>query len=179
MIDGFDIGVFGGGCFWCTEAVFAVLKGVNSVVPGYAGGHTEHPTYREVCSETTGHAEVSKVEFDPSQISYDDLLSVFFATHDPTTLNRQGADHGTRYRSIILYANDNQKEQAVSFVKELEMTGVMTDPIVTEIVPLEMFYEAEPEHKDFYLKNSGSMYCHIVINPKLAKVREKFAKQLR
>ena len=136
-------------------------------------------TYEEVCSETTGHAEVSRVEFDSSQISYDELLSVFFSTHVPTTLNRQGADRGTQYRSIIFYASDDQKERATSFVKELENTGGLSSSIVTEIVPLEMFYEAESAHKDFYLKNSSSMYCQIVINPKLAKVREKFAKQLR
>ena len=174
-----EVAVFGGGCFWCTEAVFAELKGVTSVMPGYAGGHTENPTYRQVCSEKTGHAEVSRVQFDPAQITFNDLLSVFFATHDPTTLNRQGADQGTQYRSIILYADDEQKQQAESFVRDLEDSGSLQSPIVTEIVPLEQFYEAEAEHKQFYMQNPNSMYCQVVISPKIAKVREKFTKQLR
>ncbi len=171
--------VFGGGCFWCTEAVFAELKGVTSVLPGYAGGHTENPTYREVCSEQTGHAEVSKVQFDPAQISFRDLLSVFFATHNPTTLNRQGADSGTQYRSVILYGNNDQKEQSKAFIEDLGKSGAFSDPVVTEVVPLEIFYEAEPEHKQFYLANPDSMYCQIVIRPKMAKFREKFSLQLR
>jgi peptide-methionine (S)-S-oxide reductase len=174
-----EVAVFGGGCFWCTEAVFAELKGVTSVLPGYAGGHTENPTYREVCSESTGHAEVSRVQFDPAQISFKDLLAVFFATHDPTTLNRQGADSGTQYRSVILYGNDDQKEQSEAFIEELGKSGVFGSPVVTEIVPLEIFYEAEAEHKQFYLANPDSMYCQIVIVPKMAKFREKFAQQLR
>ena len=174
-----EVAVFGGGCFWCTEAVFAELKGVTSVVPGYAGGHTDNPTYRQVCSDSTGHAEVSRVQFDPSQITFYDLLSVFFATHDPTTLNRQGADRGTHYRSIILYADDEQREQAETFVQKLEESGSLGSPIVTEIVPLERFYEAEAEHKQFYKENPDSMYCQIVIRPKVAKVREKFTQQLR
>ena len=174
-----EVAVFGGGCFWCTEAVFAELKGVTSVVPGYAGGHTENPTYRQVCSDSTGHAEVSRVQFDPSQVTFHDLLSVFFATHDPTTLNRQGADRGTHYRSIILYTDDEQKQQAETFVQKLEESGSLGSPVVTEIVPLERFYEAEAEHKQFYMENPDSMYCQIVIRPKVAKVREKFTQQLR
>lgn len=174
-----EVVVFGGGCFWCTEAVFAELKGVTSVVPGYAGGHTENPTYRQVCSDSTGHAEVSRVQFDLSQVTFHDLLSVFFATHDPTTLNRQGADRGTHYRSIILYTDDEQKQQAESFVQKLEESGSLGSPVVTEIVPLERFYEAEAEHKQFYMENPDSMYCQIVIRPKVAKVREKFTQQLR
>ena len=174
-----EVAVFGGGCFWCTEAVFAELKGVTSVVPGYAGGHTDNPTYRQVCSDSTGHAEVSRVQFDPSQITFHDLLSVFFATHDPTTLNRQGADRGTHYRSIILYTDDEQRQQAETFVQKLEESGSLGSPIVTEIVPLERFYEAEAEHKQFYMENPDSMYCQIVIRPKVAKVREKFTQQLR
>ncbi len=174
-----EVAVFGGGCFWCTEAVFAELKGVTSVVPGYAGGFTENPTYRQVCSETTGHAEVSRVQFDPAQITFNDLLSVFFATHDPTTLNRQGADQGTQYRSIILCADDEQKRQAEAYLEELEKSSSLNGPVVTEIVPLKQFYEAEPEHKQFYMENSDSMYCQIVINPKLAKLRDKFAGSLR
>lgn len=174
-----EVAVFGGGCFWCTEAVFAELKGVVTVMPGYAGGHTEDPTYRQVCSGSTGHAEVSEVQFDPAQIAFDDLLTVFFATHDPTTLNRQGADHGTHYRSIILYTNDEQKQQAESFVQKLEASGGLGSPVVTEIVPLVRFYEAEAEHKQFYMENPNSMYCQYVITPKIAKVRENFTKQLR
>ena len=173
-----DVAIFGGGCFWCTEAVFAELMGVTSVVPGYAGGNTENPTYRQVCSETTGHAEVSRVEFDPELITYKDLLDVFFSTHDPTTLNRQGADQGTQYRSIILYVNDDQKQQAEAFVEKLDESGILGNPVVTEIVPLEVFYEAEPEHRQFYMANPDSMYCQIVIRPKVAKVREKFAQKI-
>ena len=174
-----EVAVFGGGCFWCTEAVFAELEGVDSVVPGYAGGHTENPTYYQVCTETTGHAEVSKLQFDPSQITYKDLLAVFFATHDPTTLNRQGADRGTHYRSIILYANDEQKEQAEVFVRELNGAAAKGSPVVTELKQLERFYEAEPEHKEYYLRNAASMYCQMVISPKVEKVREKFAGHTR
>ena len=174
-----EVVVFGGGCFWCTEAVFAELKGVTSVVPGYAGGHTENPTYRQVCNDSTGHAEVSRVQFDLSQVTFHDLLSVFFATHDPTTLNRQGADRGTHYRSIILYTDDEQRQQAETFVQKLEESGSLGSPVVTEIVPLERFYEAEAEHKQFYMENPDSMYCQIVIRPKVAKVREKFTQQLR
>jgi len=174
-----EVAVFGGGCFWCTEAVFDQLEGVASVVPGYAGGHTENPTYYQVCGETTGHAEVSKLQFDPSQITYKDLLAVFFATHDPTTLNRQGADRGTHYRSIILYANDEQKEQAEAFVKELNGSAHKGNPVVTELARLERFYEAEAEHKDYYLRNAANMYCQLVISPKVEKVREKFAGHTR
>ena len=174
-----EIAVFGGGCFWCTEAVFSQLEGVESVVPGYSGGHVDNPNYYQVCDETTGHAEVSKLQFDPNQISYKDLLSVFFATHDPTTLNRQGADRGARYRSIILYANYDQKEQAEDYVKELSASAAPGSPLVTELKQLEKFWEAEPEHKEYYLRNQASMYCQLVISPKVQKVREKFAKQLR
>ena len=174
-----EVAVFGGGCFWCTEAVFAQLEGVVSVVPGYSGGHTENPNYYEVCAETTGHAEVSKVQFDPSQISYKDLLAVFFATHDPTTLNRQGADQGARYRSVVLYTSDAQRDQTAAYIKELDASGDLPGPVVTEIAPFEKFFEAEAEHRQFYLNNQGSMYCQIVISPKVAKVRQKFAKSLR
>lgn len=179
MEDNTQIAVFGGGCFWCTEAVFAQLEGVVSVVPGYAGGHTVNPTYYQVCAEITGHAEVSRVEFNPDQITYLDLLSVFFATHDPTTLNRQGADKGARYRSVILYANDEQEEQARAFIQELSASADPGSPIVTELAQLEDFYEAEPEHWQYYLRNSASMYCQLVISPKVQKVREKFARQIR
>jgi len=171
--------VFGGGCFWCTEAVFSELKGVVSVVPGYAGGHTENPTYRQVCGDNTGHAEVIKIQFDPNQVNYHRLLEVFFATHDPTTLNRQGADTGTHYRSIILCTDDDQKEQAEAFIRELDSYGSKGAPIVTEVVKLERFYEAEDDHKEFYLNNPDSMYCQIVIRPKVEKVRGEFAEHIR
>lgn len=174
-----DVAVFGGGCFWCTEAVFAELQGVDSVLPGYAGGHTENPSYREVCSGTTGHAEVTRIQFNSDEVSFKELMAVFFATHDPTTLNRQGADAGTQYRSMILYADDDQKQQAEAFVQELDGSGVLGDPVVTEVVALEKFYEAEPEHKQFYLENPDSMYCQVVIRPKMAKFREKFAQQIK
>lgn len=174
-----EAAVFGGGCFWCTEAVFAALEGVVAVVPGYAGGHTENPTYPQVCRDDTGHAEVIKVEFNPGLITYDRLLDVFFASHDPTSLNRQGADVGTHYRSVILYTSDAQKAQAEANIKELDASGSLGKPIVTEVAELDRFYEAEAEHKDFYLNNPGSMYCQIVISPKVKKVRQEFADNIR
>ena len=174
-----EVAVFGGGCFWCTEAVFSEIKGVTSVVSGYSGGYTENPTYYQVCAEQTGHAEVVRIEFDPGQISFSELLEVFFATHDPTTLNRQGADHGARYRSVVLYTSDTQKDQTAAYIKELDAAGDLPGPVVTEIAQFERFFEAEAEHMQFYLNNPGSMYCQIVISPKVAKVRQKFAKSLR
>ena len=170
-----EVAVFGGGCFWCTEAVFGELKGVVSLVSGYAGGHTDNPTYYQVSSETTGHAEVVKIDFDRNQISYWQLLEVFFKTHDPNTLNRQGADKGTRYRSIVLYINDEQREQAANFMRKLDPSGKR---IVTEVVQLRQFYEAEDEHKQFYKENPGAMYCQIVIQPKVDKVREEFSEHI-
>lgn len=174
-----EVAVFGGGCFWCTEAVFSELKGVGSVISGYAGGHTENPTYHQVCSDDTGHAEVIEIQFDPNQITYKRLLEVFFATHDPTTLNRQGTDRGTHYRSIILYTEDDQKEQAEVYIRELDSSGSKGGPIVTEIVELENFYEADADHKQFYINNPDAMYCQIVIRPKVEKVRGEFAEYIR
>jgi peptide-methionine (S)-S-oxide reductase len=174
-----ETAVFGGGCFWCTEAVFSEMKGVVSVGPGYAGGHTVNPTYREVCGDDTGHAEVVKIVFDPSQVTFDRLLEVFFATHDPTTLNRQGADRGTHYRSMILYTGDEQKERAEAFIRELDRSGSKGDPIVTEVVRLEGFYEAEDDHKQFYMNNPEMMYCQMVISPKVKKFRSQFTEDLR
>ncbi|MCI0858685.1 MAG: peptide-methionine (S)-S-oxide reductase MsrA [Chloroflexi bacterium] len=174
-----EIVVFGGGCFWCTEAVFSELEGVVSVMPGYAGGHTENPTYRQICTDETGHAEVIEIQFDPNQITYKRLLEVFFATHDPTTLNRQGADKGTHYRSIILCTNDDQKGQAEAFIRELDSSGSKGDPIVTEVVQLDRFYEADADHIQFYKNNPDMMYCQIVIRPKVEKVRGEFADYLR
>ena len=178
MGDKNEVAVFGGGCFWCTEAVFLELKGVESVVSGYSGGHTENPTYSQVCSETTGHAEVIEIQFDPDQITYNELLEVFFATHDPTTLNRQGADKGRRYRSVILYTSESQRDQAEASIRSLDASGSLSDPVVTELAQFEKFYEAEPEHQRFYIENAGTMYCQIVIRPKLKKVRDYFAEHL-
>ena len=174
-----EVAVFGGGCFWCVEAVFMEIKGVNSVASGYSGGHVENPSYYEVCGEQTGHAEVVRLEFDPSQIAFKEMLEVFFASHDPTTLNYQGADKGTRYRSVVLYTSEEQRDQTAAFIKELDASGTQPGPVVTQIAEFERFYEAEEEHRQFYLNNPGSMYCQVVISPKVAKVRQKFAKSLR
>ena len=162
--------VFGGGCFWCIEAVFERAKGVVSVTSGYAGGETENPNYRDVCSGTTGHAEVVKIEYDPSIIGYEELLEVFWKAHDPTTLNRQGADAGTQYRSIILYTDREQREIAEKSKKELEKAGIFKAPVVTEIKELEKFYPAEDYHQDYYQNNSSAGYCRVVIAPKLKKL---------
>ena len=174
-----EVAVFGGGCFWCVEAVFMEIKGVNSVASGYSGGHVENPSYYEVCGEQTGHAEVVRLEFDPGQITFKGMLEVFFASHDPTTLNYQGADKGTRYRSVVLYTSEEQRDQTSDFIKDLDDSGTQPGPVVTQIAQFERFYEAEEEHRQFYLNNPGSMYCQVVISPKVAKVRQKFAKSLR
>ena len=174
-----EVAVFGGGCFWGVEAVFMEIKGVNSVASGYSGGHVENPSYYEVCGEQTGHAEVVRLEFDPGQITFKEMLEVFFASHDPTTLNYQGADKGTRYRSVVLYTSEEQRDQTSDFIKELDASGTQPGPVVTQIAEFERFYEAEEEHRQFYLNNPGSMYCQVVISPKVAKVRQKFAKSLR
>ncbi len=174
-----ETAVFGGGCFWCTEAVFKMLKGVNSVLPGYAGGKSKYPTYAEVSMGDTGHAECTKVEFDPSHISYKDLLTVFFGSHDPTTLNKQGADVGTQYRSVIFYTTEGQKKTAEDFIKKLNESSKEGKPIVTEVVPLTAFYEAENYHKDYFERNGEQAYCQIVINPKLEKVVQEFGELLK
>lgn len=174
-----EIAVFGGGCFWCTEAVFKMLKGVSSVLPGYSGGTVPNPTYEQVCSGSTGHAECTKVEYDPTQINYNDLLTVFFGSHDPTTLNRQGADVGTQYRSVIFYTTPEQKQIAENFIKEINDSNSEGKPIVTEVVPLDVFYEAEDYHKDYYERNKEAPYCEIVINPKLEKVVKSFSELLK
>ncbi len=168
--------VFGGGCFWCTEAVFGELKGVISVMPGYAGGETKNPTYEQVSSGTTGHAEVIKIEYDPEKISYEDLLTVFFATHNPTTPNQQGADVGTQYRSTVFYTTEEQKKDAEKIIAKLNESG---PKVVTEVKPLEMFYEAEEYHKKYYERNTDAPYCQVVINPKLDKLKEKFHELLK
>lgn len=174
-----EIAVIGGGCFWCTEAVFKMLKGVSSVLPGYAGGTKQSPTYEEVCGGQTGHAEAIQIEFDPSQIAFRDLLTVFFASHDPTTLNRQGNDIGTQYRSIILTTNDTQKDEAEKFIAELNLSSKDGKSIVTEIKPLEKFYGAENYHRDYFTRNKDTPYCEVIINPKLQKVQEHFAELLK
>jgi len=175
----YEIAVFGGGCFWCTEAVFKRLNGIRSVMPGYAGGTADRPTYQQVSSGTTGHAEVIRIEYDPSVIGYDDLLTVFFATHDPTTPGRQGDDVGPQYRSVILTTSDAQETAADDFVERLNASTSEGAPIVTEIRPLEAFYKAEPEHLDYYALNRAAPYCQLVINPKLRKLQEKFSSLLK
>ena len=174
-----EFAVLGGGCFWCVEAVFAEIAGITAVTSGYSGGHTVNPTYYEVCSEKTGHAEVVRLEFDPGRITFPEILEVFFATHDPTTLNRQGADRGARYRSVILYTTESQKAEAANFIKALDESGTENGPVVTEVAPFGVFYPAEREHQLFYRNNPGSMYCQLVISPKVAKVRRKFSSMLR
>jgi peptide-methionine (S)-S-oxide reductase len=174
-----QVAVFGGGCFWCTEAVFDELRGVLSVVSGYAGGMVKNPTYEQVCSGGTGHAEVIRIEFDPSQIGFRDLMTVFFATHDPTTLNRQGNDVGTQYRSAILYANDEQKREAESFIKELDAAKTFSKPIVTTLEPLTEFYEAEGYHQKYYSNNPYQPYCQYMIPPKLDKLHRQFSELLK
>lgn len=168
-----------GGCFWCLEAVFTRLRGVGRVESGYAGGHVDNPSYRAVCTGSTGHAEVVQVDFDPRQISYGDLLDVFFATHDPTTLNRQGHDVGTQYRSAIFYHNDEQKREAERVIGELTKQQVFDDPIVTEVVPLTKFYAAEDYHREYYDRNPEQSYCQVVISPKVSKLRQKYAEKLK
>ena len=171
--------VFGGGCFWCTETVFERLKGVVSVMPGYAGGQLQNPTYEQVCSGRTGHAEVVRIEYDPKLISFEDLLTVFFATHDPTTLNRQGHDTGTQYRSVILYADEAQKQRAEAFIQELTKSRQFPQPIVTEVAPLDPFYEAEACHREYYRRNQGQPYCQFIISPKVGKLQQKFRELLK
>lgn len=168
-----QVATFGGGCFWCVEAVIQRLKGVQKVESGYAGGQTSAPGYREVCSGATGHAEVVQVTFDGGILSYKDLLTVFMTSHDPTQLNRQGADRGTQYRSTIMVHNDEQKTQAEELFKELQAS--FSSPIVTEVVPLEKFFSAEHYHQDYYNNNSSQGYCKVVIDPKIAEVRAKHA----
>ena len=173
-----EIAVLGGGCFWCVEAVFVEIAGVTAITSGYSGGHKVNPTYYEVCSEKTGHAEVVQLEFDPGRITFPEILEIFFATHDPTTINRQGADRGPRYRSVILHTTESQRDQATNFIRELDASGTEPGPVVTEVAPFDVFYPAEREHQLFYQNNPGSMYCQLVISPKVAKVRQKFSSRL-
>ncbi|WP_445732989.1 peptide-methionine (S)-S-oxide reductase MsrA [Mariniflexile sp.] len=169
---------FGGGCFWCTEAVFQELKGIEKVISGYSGGHVPgHPTYREICSGLTGHAEVVQITFDADTISYEDILVIFMTTHDPTTLNKQGADVGTQYRSVIYYHDENQKEIAEAVVKKV--ADYYDKKIVTEISPLDIFYKAEDSHQDYYRNNKEQGYCSFVIMPKLSKLRKLYSDKLK
>jgi peptide-methionine (S)-S-oxide reductase len=174
-----EAATLGGGCFWCLEAVFVDLQGVQSVVSGYSGGRVPHPSYDQVCSGTTGHAEVVQVTFDPSVLSYRQLLEVFFTIHDPTTLDRQGHDVGTQYRSAIFYHSPEQQQTAEQVMAEITQAGIWGAPLVTQVVPLEAFYPAEGYHQDYYLRNPYQPYCQVVIQPKVAKFREKYAHLLR
>ncbi len=174
-----ETAVFGGGCFWCTEAVFKNLKGVSSVLPGYAGGTVPNPTYQQVSNGNTGHAEVIKLEFNPSEVPYETLLDIFFAFHDPTTLNRQGNDVGTQYRSVIFYSTQEQKQKAEEYIKKLTQDAVFKDPIVTTIEPLTEVYIAEDYHKNYYELNKDQPYCKFIIDPKIKKLREKFSQYLK
>lgn len=175
-----ETATFGTGCFWCTEAIYKELEGVVSVMPGYAGGNTLNPTYKEVCNGGTGHAECTQILYDPSKISYDELLEVFFKVHDPTSLNRQGNDVGTQYRSVIFYHNDEQKRLAEKYKTELDRSGAYDKPIVTQIAPLEKFYPAENYHHDYYEYNKDkNPYCAVVIRPKLEKFRKVFGEKLK
>jgi len=164
-----NIAVFGAGCFWCVEAIFSQLAGVDSVISGYSNGTTKNPTYESVCSGKTGYAEVCKISYDPNIISFEELLTIFFQTHNPTTLNRQGADKGTQYRSGIYYTSEEQKEIAEEYIKKLTAENAFNDPIVTEIIKLNNFHEAEDYHQDYYKNNENAPYCRIVIKPKLDK----------
>lgn len=167
-----EIATFGSGCFWCSEAIFEKLKGVESVESGYSGGHDKNPTYTEVCKGTTGHAEVIQIKYNPDIITYKDLLEVFWQTHDPTTLNRQGADVGTQYRSVIFYHNQQQKQLAEEYKKKLDDAGIYNKPIVTEISEFSVFYKAEDYHQDYYKNNKAQSYCSFVITPKLDKFKK-------
>ena len=171
--------VFAGGCFWCTEAIFSQLKGVEKVVSGYSGGKTVNPTYKEVCTGMTGHAECTRITYDPDQITFAELLEVFWTTHDPTTLNRQGADSGTQYRSAIFYTDEEQKQEAIAYKAKLEKQKIWDHPIVTEITRFEKFYPAEDYHQSYYSGNSEQGYCRIVITPKLEKFKKIFAGKLK
>ena len=169
----------GGGCFWCLEAVYDQLEGVQDVVSGYTGGHTPNPDYESVCTGNTGHAEVVQVKFDPEITSFKEILEIFFTIHDPTTLNRQGADVGTQYRSAIFFHSEEQEEQARQVVAQFETGGIWSNPIVTEIVPIGTFFPAEDYHQEYFQRNPNQGYCQMVVAPKVAKFRQKFAHKLK
>jgi peptide-methionine (S)-S-oxide reductase len=179
MSDKREVATLGAGCFWCVEAVFRDLKGVEEVVSGYAGGNLPYPTYEQVCRGTTGHAEAVRITFDPEVISYSEILDVFWRTHDPTTKNRQGHDSGTQYRSVIFYHDDDQKACAERSRREMDESGLLPNPIVTEIVPFTNFYKAEEYHQDYYGMNPDQAYCQVVIDPKIRKFRKEFQDKLK
>lgn len=174
-----DTATLAGGCFWCTEAIFKRLKGVKAVTPGYAGGQTENPTYDEVCSGKTGHAEAIEIEFDPGVISFEKILDVFWRLHDPTTLNRQGPDRGALYRSVIFYHNEQQRKIAEESKRRVEESGMYKDTIVTEVVPFKSFYKTEGYHQNYYDKNKDAPYCRIVIDPKIQKLYKEFKEEVK
>ena len=174
-----EVATLGGGCFWCLEAVYQELRGVERVESGYSGGDVPNPTYRQVCSETTGHAEVVQVTFDPDEVSYKDILEVYFTIHDPTTLNRQGADVGTQYRSVIFYHDEDQKRTAEEVISGLEAEGIWTNPIVTEVAPFDEFYVAEDYHQNYFRNNGFQPYCQVIIAPKVAKFRKEHLERLK
>ena len=174
-----EVATLGGGCFWCLEAVYQELRGVEKVESGYSGGHVPNPTYRAVCSETTGHAEVVQVTFDPSVVSYKDILEVYFTIHDPTTLNRQGADVGPQYRSVIFYHDDEQRRVAEGVISDLESEGIWSDPIVTEVEPFDEIYVAEDYHQNYFRNNGFQPYCQVIIAPKVAKFRKEHLDRLK
>ncbi|MFN7829062.1 MAG: peptide-methionine (S)-S-oxide reductase MsrA [Acidobacteriota bacterium] len=176
MSNNLHIATLGGGCFWCLEAVFQEVEGVSRVVSGYAGGHVDNPTYQQVCLELTGHAEVVQITFDPEIVSFGQLLEIFFTIHDPTTLNRQGADQGSQYRSAIFYHSEEQRDVANATIERLTRDGVWAQPIVTEVAPLAKFYPAEGYHQNYYRNNPVQPYCLMVVRPKVAKYREKFGR---
>ena len=169
---------FGSGCFWCTEAIFQNVKGVKKIISGYSGGHVKNPTYREVCDKKTGHAEVVRIEFNSSEVSFEELLEIFWNTHDPTTLNQQGNDIGPQYRSVVFYHDEEQKKTAEAYKAQLHQSGVFNKPIVTEISPLINFYEAEDYHQDYFNLNGGQPYCSFVIRPKVEKFKKEFKDKL-
>ncbi|MCY4527583.1 MAG: peptide-methionine (S)-S-oxide reductase MsrA [Chloroflexi bacterium] len=177
--DGFPLATLAGGCFWCLEAVYNELRGVESVVSGYAGGHDPNPTYEAVCSGTTGHAEVVQIAYDPDMVSFRELLEVFFTIHDPTTLNRQGNDVGTQYRSAVYYHDEEQRLIADEVIEEMTVAGLWDDPIVTEVTALDTFYEAEEYHQQYFEKNPFQPYCFVVVRPKVSKFRKKFISKLK
>jgi len=177
--DGKEVTTLGGGCFWCLEAVFVELRGIEKVESGYSGGRMPDPSYEQVCSGTTGHAEVAQVTFNPNIISFREILQIFFTIHDPTTLNRQGADVGPQYRSVIFYHDEEQKNIAEEMIDGFNSAQIWPNPIVTEVAPLEVFYKAEDYHQEYYKYNSQQPYCQAVITPKLAKIRKSFAKKLK
>ncbi|MCO5231251.1 MAG: peptide-methionine (S)-S-oxide reductase MsrA [Chitinophagales bacterium] len=174
-----EVITLGGGCFWCTEAVFQRIKGVDTVVSGYMGGSTKNPSYMEVCTGLTGHVEVIQIAFQPNVVSLKELLEIFFMSHDPTTLNRQGADEGTQYKSVVFYENETQKQIILDVIKEFEVSKILKSPIVTEVTPSSIFYPAEIGHQNYYNLNSSQPYCTFVISPKIHKVEKLFKEQLK